>query len=98
MGAFGNKMGRLAKGAVKNILGVRNDDPFAAFRFRIEIDCIEFIAFKECSGIGSSISTESFQEGGVNNYTRTLVNSVSAETITLKWEGVSLLSFYMIKI
>lgn len=47
--------------------GIRKD-PFAAFRFQVEIDSLMVAGFSEVSGIQAETDTEEYREGGVNEH------------------------------
>jgi phage tail-like protein len=48
------------------------DDPFAAFRFQLEIDAIPVAGFTGCSGLDVEIEVETFEEGGENRFVHKL--------------------------
>jgi phage tail-like protein len=52
-------------------IGDRND-PYLGFNFRVEIEGIVVGGFSEVSGLQIEIESESFREGGVNEYMRQL--------------------------
>lgn len=47
--------------------GVRND-PFATFRFQVEIDSLVVAGFSDVTGIQAETETEEYREGGVNEH------------------------------
>jgi phage tail-like protein len=58
----------LARGPARNI----SHDPYASFRFRVEIDQIEVSGFNEVTGLTLETEVETFREGGVNLHERQL--------------------------
>lgn len=45
-----------------------NDDPYLAFRFRVEIDSLQVSGFSEVQGLSFETNVEKFREGGVNSH------------------------------
>ena len=60
-------------------------DPFANFRFRVEIDGIPQAAFMECSGLGSQVAVIEYRDGSDPPVVRKLPGRVSYPDIVLKW-------------
>ena len=48
------------------------DDPFLAFRFRVEIDGIQVSGFNEVTGLSVETDVQKFREGGFNLHERQL--------------------------
>ncbi|MEB3151508.1 MAG: phage tail protein [Sphaerospermopsis sp.] len=55
-----------------------------ANRFYVEIESNITACFTECQGLGVSIKTEKFAEGGVNHQQRVLLNPADFSDVTLK--------------
>jgi phage tail-like protein len=55
-----------------------------ANRFYVEIESNLSACFTECQGLGVTIKTEKFAEGGVNNQQRVLLNPAEFSDVTLK--------------
>lgn len=55
-----------------------------ANRFYVEIESQVTACFSECSGLGMSLETETFSEGGVNDQQRILVKQAKFDNVTLK--------------
>ena len=47
-------------------------DPFATFKFHVEIGDIKEAAFNECSGLEIATDVFEYQEGGLNEYAHKL--------------------------
>src|SRR5215212_11877032 len=60
-------------------------DPYANFRFLVEIDGIVQAGFSECSGFGSSVEVIEYREGGDATTVRKLPGRVTYPDLTLKW-------------
>ncbi len=60
-------------------------DPYASFRFLVEIDGIVQAGFSECSGFGSSVEVIEYREGGDAATVRKLPGRVTYPDVTLKW-------------
>jgi phage tail-like protein len=60
-------------------------DPYKAFRFRVEIHGIQQAGFMECSSVGSHIEVVEYREGGDVASVRKLTGKTSFPDITLKW-------------
>lgn len=59
-------------------------DPYPSFRFRIEIDDIIHAQASEVSGLQVETETETYEEGGVNNFVYILPKRTKYQHITLK--------------
>jgi phage tail-like protein len=59
-------------------------NPYMSFRFRIEIYGITNARASEVTGLQIETETESFEEGGVNNYVHQLPKRTKYQHITLK--------------
>lgn len=62
----------------------RKKDPYASFRFRVEIDSLIAGGFTEVSGIEVTTDVESVAEGGVNFHEHKLPKGTKYSDITLK--------------
>jgi phage tail-like protein len=60
-------------------------DPYKAFRFKVEIQGIQQAAFMECSSIGSHLEVVEYREGADPINVRKLPGKASYPDITLKW-------------
>jgi phage tail-like protein len=73
-------------------------DPYANFRFRVEIDGIQQASFSECTGLGASIEVLQYREGGDPITVRKLPGKVNYPEIKLKWgitDSKDLYSWFM---
>jgi len=59
-------------------------DPFATFKFHVEVDGIEEAVFSECSGLEMATEVFEYQEGGLNEYVHKLPGRTKLSNITLK--------------
>lgn len=59
-------------------------DPYAAFRFHLEIDAVLVAGFSEVSGISVETEVEERPEGGVNDYVHTFIKGSKHPRLTLK--------------
>ncbi len=59
-------------------------DPFAAFKFVVEVEGILKAFFMECSGLEISTDVFEYQEGGLNEYTHKLPGRMKLSNVTLK--------------
>ena len=59
-------------------------DPFATFKFHIEIGDIKEAAFSECSGLEIATDVFEYQEGGLNEYSHKLPGRTKLSNVTLK--------------
>jgi phage tail-like protein len=58
--------------------------PYTSFRFRIEIDSIIAAQASEVSGLVVETETESYEEGGVNDFVHQFPKKTKYQHITLK--------------
>ena len=65
-----------------------------ANRFYIEIESSVTACFSECQGLGVTIKTEKFSEGGVNEQQRVLLNPAEFSDVTLKRGVTNDLTFW----
>lgn len=63
-------------------------DPYAAFRYLVEIDGIVQAGFSDVTGFGSKVEVVEYREGGDPSSVRKLPGKVTYPDITFKW-GVS---------
>jgi len=59
-------------------------DPFATFKFHVEIGEIKEAAFNECSGLEIATDVFEYQEGGLNEYSHKLPGRTKLSNVTLK--------------
>lgn len=59
-------------------------DPFATFKFHVEIGEIKEAAFSECSGLEIATDVFEYQEGGLNEYSHKLPGRTKLSNVTLK--------------
>jgi phage tail-like protein len=59
-------------------------DPYAAFRFKVEIDGLIEAGFAECSGLQIETEVEEVREGGLNDYAHRLPKGFKHVNLTLK--------------
>ncbi len=59
-------------------------DPFATFKFHVEIGDIKEAAFSECSGLEIATDVFEYQEGGLNEYSHKLPGRTKLSNVTLK--------------
>ncbi len=59
-------------------------DPFASFKFHVEIGEIKEAAFSECSGLEINTDVFEYQEGGLNEYSHKLPGRMKLSNVTLK--------------
>lgn len=62
----------------------REDDPYAAFRFIVEINGTQAGGFSEVGGLEADTEAEDFREGGINDYTHKLAKLTKYPNLTLK--------------
>ncbi len=67
-----------------SLLSLLRSDPLWAFRFHVEIDGLLFAGFSEVSGLSVEIETETYNEGGVNDFVHVLPKNVKYQNIVLK--------------
>jgi phage tail-like protein len=60
-------------------------DPYADFRYLVEIDGIVQAGFSDVTGFGSRVEVVEYREGGDTSSVRKLPGKVSFPDITLKW-------------
>jgi len=72
----------------KMVGAVGKQDPFMSFRFRVEIEGIMFAQMSEVSGLQAETETETYEEGGVNDYVHILPKRTKFQNIVLK-RGIS---------
>ena len=59
-------------------------DPFATFKFHVEIGDIKEAAFNECSSLEIATDVFEYQEGGLNEYAHKLPGRTKLSNVTLK--------------
>ena len=59
-------------------------DPFATYKFHVEIGEIKEAAFSECSGLEMATDVFEYQEGGLNEYAHKLPGRTKLSNVTLK--------------
>jgi len=59
-------------------------DPFATFKFHVEVGNITEAAFMECSGLDMSTEVYEYPEGGLNEYVHKFPGRTKMSNITLK--------------
>ncbi|WP_010183101.1 phage tail protein [Sphingomonas sp. PAMC 26605] len=59
-------------------------DPYAAFRFRVEIDAIEQGGFQSVAGLARETKIEPYREGGVNQFEQQHASQTTYPALTLK--------------
>jgi len=59
-------------------------DPYPSFRFSIEFDNTEVASFSEVRGLQIEVETESYKEGGVNDFMHTFPKGVKHQPLVLK--------------
>ncbi|HIP12036.1 MAG TPA: phage tail protein [Arcobacter sp.] len=60
------------------------EDPFVSYLFRVEIDGIEVLGFREVSGLSNKTDIYEYQEGGENRFTHKLVGQTTFSNLVLK--------------
>jgi len=63
---------------------VKQQDPFPAYTFFVEIDGIAQAAFSEVSGLDIQLEVQEYKEGGLNSYTHKLPGRVKYSDLTLR--------------
>jgi phage tail-like protein len=63
---------------------MRDADPYAGFRFRVEILGLEVGGFTEVAGLERTVEFEDFREGGVNDHTHKLATVTKYPNLSLK--------------
>jgi len=74
----------MVNGADSETMTAKRVDPFATFKFHVEIKGIEEAAFTECSGLEISTEVYEYQEGGLNEYVHKLPGRIKMSNVTLK--------------
>lgn len=59
-------------------------NPYTAFKFKVEINGIEIAKFSEVSGLQAETEIENFREGGTNDYEHKLAKLTKYTNLTLK--------------
>ena len=59
-------------------------DPFATFKFHVEVGNITEAAFTECNGLEMSTEVYEYAEGGVNEYVHKFPGRTKISNVTLK--------------
>ena len=59
-------------------------DPFATFKFHVEVGGITKAAFTDCSGLEMSTEVFEYQEGGLNEYVHKIPGRTKVSNVTLK--------------
>ena len=59
-------------------------DPFATFKFHVEVGNITEAAFTECSGLEMATEVFEYQEGGLNEYVHKIPGRTKFSNVTLK--------------
>ena len=59
-------------------------DPFATFKFHVEVNNITQAAFTQCSGLEMSTEVFEYKEGGLNEYVHKIPGRMKVSNITLK--------------
>jgi phage tail-like protein len=62
----------------------RIDDPFATFKFHVEIGKITDAAFSECNGLEMSTEVKEYAEGGENQFVHKFPGRTKVSNVTLK--------------
>lgn len=62
----------------------QRSDPYAGFRFLVEIDALIVAGFSEVSGLELEMQPEEYQEGGVNRFTHQLPGRYTHPNLVLK--------------
>jgi phage tail-like protein len=60
------------------------EDPLRGFRFLLEIEGITSAGFTRVKGLSRELKTESYREGGVNEYEHKLVTQVTYPVVVLE--------------
>src|SRR5258707_9391974 len=63
---------------------MRENDPYGAFRFRVEILGLQVGGFSEIAGLEREVQVEDFREGGVNGFTHKLASVTQHPNLTLR--------------
>lgn len=60
------------------------NDPYANYRFTVEIESLIVGGFSEVSGLEQTLETEDYQEGGVDGYTHSFPDRMTHPNLTLE--------------
>ncbi len=72
----------------------RQEDPYAGFRFKVEIQGVIEAHFSQVSGLSVSTDVVEMEEGGVNEYTHKLKGQTKYQNIVLKRGVTTSRSFF----
>jgi phage tail-like protein len=64
--------------------GSQRTDPYAGFRFLVEVEGLVVGGFSEVTGLEAEIETEEYREGGVNDYVHNLPKGTKYPAVVLK--------------
>lgn len=59
-------------------------DPYASYRFNVELDSLIVGGFSEVTGLERELQTEEYDEGGVDRFTHSLPDRMTHPNLTLK--------------
>jgi len=59
-------------------------DPYASYRFSVEIDSLIVGGFSEVSGLERELQTEEYDEGGVDRFTHSFPDRMTHPNLTLE--------------
>jgi len=59
-------------------------DPYTTFRFRVEVDNVIVANVSEVSGLQIEIETETYREGGVNDFVHSFPKGIKYQPLVLK--------------
>lgn len=62
----------------------KEKDPYANYRFRLELGSINVAGFSECSGLGVEVKVFEYKEGGNNSTTLKFPESTTYSNVVLK--------------
>jgi phage tail-like protein len=65
-------------------MAARRNDPYASFRFLVEIEGLVVGGFTEVSGLETELEVESYREGGLNAYAHELPGAAKYPRLVLK--------------
>lgn len=66
----------------------KRQDPYPSFRFSVEFDNKEVASFSEVRGLQIEVETETYREGGVNDFVHIFPKEVKYQPLVLK-RGIS---------
>ena len=72
-------------------------DPYRNFRYLVELDGITQSGFQDVSGLGATIDSIEYREGGDPSYTRKLPGQTKFSNLVLKWgitDSVELVNWF----